>query len=189
MLIAALALQQALPSVGRRMIPADELFAAMKVAEERRLDPAFGSRIAQLTVMPALLTEWQVLDFARTVRRTGPPHFKARRQWLTIGGYRSESWTDTDKCPALRDMLRAMRSLQFSIDPGEVDPRPPGVAPPPSPPLYEDGVIHTLRLQSSRQPDDSRVSVEVSGNHGAVTAWAERFIPKLDRCWVDAPPH
>ena len=94
-------------------------------------------------------------------------------------------WATARNCPAVLDAIEALSSIKLTIGfsarirPSDKLPQLSGTM---------DGTYYTVRSIFARQPDDTLLQVEASGNTGAIRAWYEKTMPTLASCWqVDEP--
>jgi hypothetical protein len=91
------------------------------------------------------------------------------------------TWTDSVRCPAVREVVRAMHDVAAPR------PAPPGIDEPSNIVVTADGTGYQLRAPG--RYGDLMARVEMSSNVGTPLArWVDSSLGALDRCWSDAVP-
>jgi len=86
------------------------------------------------------------------------------------------SWTDTRRCPRLRDTLGAMRYL--GAEPGETHP----IA------FFLDGASYMLDTPGQSGPNGIGTTHMTSGSGTALAKWVDGALDAMEPCWSSMPP-
>lgn len=156
-----------------------QLFAVAAALAAPPPPDAFDKAIwAQFSRSPALRHETTTVQIATNDASTldKPYTYLLRRRVTGLRGTVTD-WIDSRNCPAVREVLTTMRSLEMpSAQPDDSD-----VAIP----VMGDGIDYSLRAPSSW----SFGAVTISANIGTpLAAWVETSLTALAPCWTPKRP-